>query len=166
MTVVRDWPPENVRLGFRQFRSYENGLCGESTPCLRPDAGALLGCRPLRARRPAMHGPACPPPLLASLLGVLQAFLIVLTQPSFCNLRVVVCGWLVSIRRTASERAGLLTQGQHAVTEALVMTGVAGRRYHAAFIASSRALGGSPTSWAAGCSGGCCRSSPKARSGR
>lgn len=60
------------------------------------------------------------PPLLASLLGVLQAFRIVLTQPSFSNLLVVVCGWL-------------LTQGQHAVTEALVMTGVAGRRHHAAF---------------------------------
>lgn len=60
------------------------------------------------------------PPLLASFLGVLQAFRIVLTQPSFENLLVVVSGWL-------------LTQGQHAVTEALVMTGVAGRRHHAAF---------------------------------
>ena len=60
------------------------------------------------------------PPLLASLLGVLQAFRIALTKPSFGNLLVVVCGWL-------------LTQGPHAVTEALVMTGVAGRRHHAAF---------------------------------
>ena len=60
------------------------------------------------------------PPLLASLLGVLQASRIALTKPSFGNLLVVVCGWL-------------LTQGPHAVTEALVMTGVAGRRHHAAF---------------------------------
>jgi DDE superfamily endonuclease len=60
------------------------------------------------------------PPLLASLLGVLQAVRIVLTQPSFENMLVLVFGWL-------------LTQGPHAVTEALVMTGVAGRRHHEAF---------------------------------
>lgn len=60
------------------------------------------------------------PPLLASLLGVLQAFRIVLTKPSFKNMLVVVLGWL-------------LTQGPHAVTEALVRLGVAGRRHHEAF---------------------------------
>jgi hypothetical protein len=60
------------------------------------------------------------PPLLATLLDVLQAFRIVLTKPSFSNMLVVVLGWL-------------LTQGPHAVTEALVMTGVAGRRHHEAF---------------------------------
>lgn len=60
------------------------------------------------------------PPLLASLLDVLQAFRIVLTKPSFGNLLVIVCGWL-------------LTQGPHAVTEALVMAGIPGRRHHEAF---------------------------------
>jgi hypothetical protein len=50
----------------------------------------------------------------------LQAFRIVLTKPSFRNMLVVVLGWL-------------LTQGPHAVTEALVMAGVAGQRHHAAF---------------------------------
>jgi len=60
------------------------------------------------------------PPLLATLLDVLQAFRIVLTKPSFRNMLVVVLGWL-------------LTQGPHAVTEALVMAGVVGRRHHEAF---------------------------------
>ena len=59
-------------------------------------------------------------PPLTTLLLVLQTFSIVLTKPSFANLLVVVCGWL-------------LTQGPHAVTEALVMTGVAGKRHHEAF---------------------------------
>jgi hypothetical protein len=61
--------------------------------------------------------PAAP---FATLLGVLEAFRIALTKPSFGNLLVVVCGWLQ-------------TQGPHAVTEALLVTGVAGRRHHAAF---------------------------------
>src|SRR5262249_29445366 len=60
------------------------------------------------------------PPLLASLLDVWEAVRIVLTKPSFDNMLVVVLGWV-------------LTQGPHAVTEALVMTGVAGRRHHEAF---------------------------------
>ena len=59
-------------------------------------------------------------PYLGSLLSVLEVFRIALTRPSFTNLLVVACGWI-------------LTQGQHAVTEALVMTGVAGRRHHEAF---------------------------------
>jgi len=56
----------------------------------------------------------------ASLLAVLEVFRIVLTKPSFGNMLVVVCGWL-------------LTQGPHAVTEALLRTGVAGRRHHEAY---------------------------------
>lgn len=44
----------------------------------------------------------------------------VFTKPSFCNAVVVLVGWV-------------LTQGRHAVTEALVATGVAGLRHHAAF---------------------------------
>ena len=59
-------------------------------------------------------------PYLASFLGVLEVFRIALTRPSFTNMLVVACGWI-------------LTQGPHAVTEALVMTGVAGRRHHEAF---------------------------------
>ena len=61
-----------------------------------------------------------PDPIFVSFLCVLEAFRIPLTQPSFANMRIVACGWI-------------LTQGQHAVTEALVMTGVAGRRHHEAF---------------------------------
>lgn len=56
----------------------------------------------------------------ATLLSVLEAFRIALTKPSFGNMVVVVCGWL-------------LTQGPHAVTEALLMTGIAGHRHHEAF---------------------------------
>jgi hypothetical protein len=52
-------------------------------------------------------------PDLASLLSVLEVFHIALTRPSFANMLVVACGWI-------------LTHGPHAVTEALVMTGVAG----------------------------------------
>jgi hypothetical protein len=59
-------------------------------------------------------------PHLASLLGVLEVFRIALTRPSFANMLVVACGWI-------------LTHGPHAVTEALVMTGVAGRRHHEVF---------------------------------
>ena len=66
------------------------------------------------------QNPAVPNAPFASLLAVLEAFRIVLTKPSFGNMLVVVCGWV-------------LTQGQHAVTEALVRTGVAGRRHHEAF---------------------------------
>jgi hypothetical protein len=61
-----------------------------------------------------------PNSLLSSFLGVLEAFRIVLTSPSYANMVVVACGWV-------------LTQGPHAVTEALVRTGVAGRRHHEAF---------------------------------
>lgn len=57
---------------------------------------------------------------LTSLLGVLEVFRIGLTRPSFANMLVVACGWI-------------LTQGPHAVTEALVTTGVAGQRHHEAF---------------------------------
>ena len=59
-------------------------------------------------------------PDLASLLSVLEVFRIALTRPSFANMLVVACGWL-------------LTQGPHAVTEALVMMGVAGKRHHEAY---------------------------------
>jgi len=61
-----------------------------------------------------------PAPSLATLLSVLEAFRIVLTKPSFGNMLVIVLGWLQ-------------TQGPHAITEALLVTGVAGRRHHEAF---------------------------------
>jgi hypothetical protein len=59
-------------------------------------------------------------PIFASFLSVLEELRIALTRPSFANMLVVACGWI-------------LTQGQHAVTEALVVAGVAGRRHHEAF---------------------------------
>lgn len=49
-----------------------------------------------------------------------ETFAPALTRPGFANLLVVVVGWI-------------LTQGPHAVTEALVQTRVAGRRHHEAF---------------------------------
>jgi hypothetical protein len=61
-----------------------------------------------------------PDPILASFLCVLEAFRIALTAPSYGNMVIVAFGWI-------------LTRGTHAVTEALVMTGVAGRRHHEAF---------------------------------
>ncbi len=61
-----------------------------------------------------------PDPIFVSFLSVLEVFRLALTRPSFSNMQVVACGWI-------------LTQGQHAVTEALVETGVAGRRHHEAF---------------------------------
>jgi hypothetical protein len=44
----------------------------------------------------------------------------VFTKPGFGNALVVLVGWV-------------LTRGRHAVTQALVATGVAARRHHAAF---------------------------------
>jgi DDE superfamily endonuclease len=61
-----------------------------------------------------------PKPHLASLLRVLEVFRIGLTQPSFENMLVVACGWILS-------------QGAHTVTEALVVTDVAARRHHEAY---------------------------------
>jgi len=57
---------------------------------------------------------------LQSLLLVLEAARPALTAPGFVNFRVLFAGWV-------------LTEGRHAVTEALVQTGVAGRRHHEAF---------------------------------
>lgn len=49
-----------------------------------------------------------------------ETFRFGLTQPGFNNFVVIACGWI-------------LTQGTHAVTEALVTTDVARRRHHEAF---------------------------------
>jgi hypothetical protein len=49
-----------------------------------------------------------------------ETFRIGLTRPGFDNFIVIVSGWL-------------LTQGTHAVTEALVMADVSARRHHEAF---------------------------------
>jgi hypothetical protein len=49
-----------------------------------------------------------------------ETFRLALTQPGFANFVVIAAGWV-------------LTQGAHAVTEALVATGVAPRRHHEAF---------------------------------
>jgi hypothetical protein len=57
---------------------------------------------------------------LRTLLETLEVFRPALTRPGFSNLLVVFCGWV-------------LTSGPHAITQALVVTGVAGRRHHEAF---------------------------------
>jgi len=61
-----------------------------------------------------------PNSLFASFLQVLEEFRFALTSPSVGNMLVVACGWIQTV-------------GQHAVTEALVITGVAGPRHHEAF---------------------------------
>jgi hypothetical protein len=55
-----------------------------------------------------------------TLLALLEVLRPALTAPSFTNLVVLFAGWV-------------LTAGPHVVTEALVATGVAGRRHHEAF---------------------------------
>lgn len=57
---------------------------------------------------------------LASLLGLVQGLGPAFTQPSLRNAVVIFAGWV-------------LTNGQHAVTQALVATDVAGKRHHEAF---------------------------------
>jgi DDE superfamily endonuclease len=57
---------------------------------------------------------------LATLLNCLEVLRPALTMPSFINMQVLFAGWI-------------LTSGQHAVTQALVVTSVAGRRHHEAF---------------------------------
>jgi hypothetical protein len=58
--------------------------------------------------------------LLRTLLEGLEVFRPAFTRPGFDNFLIVFCGWV-------------LTTGQHAVTQALVATRVAGRRHHEAF---------------------------------
>jgi SRSO17 transposase len=60
------------------------------------------------------------PDLLRTLLDGLEIYRPALTEPGFRNLVVIFAGWV-------------LTSGQHAVTQALVMTSVAGRRHHERF---------------------------------
>lgn len=57
---------------------------------------------------------------LQALLAGLEVFRSALTKPSFGNMTVIFSGWV-------------LTRGTHAVTAALVETGVAGRKHHEAF---------------------------------
>lgn len=57
---------------------------------------------------------------LRTLLDALEVVRPAFTRPGFANLMVVFAGWA-------------LTSGPHAVTQALVTTGVAGRRHHEAF---------------------------------
>lgn len=58
--------------------------------------------------------------LLPTLLTFLEVLRPAFTRPGFDNMRVIFAGWV-------------LTTGLHAVTEALVVTSVAGRRHHEAF---------------------------------
>ena len=57
---------------------------------------------------------------LRTFLVLMEALRVCFTAPGFRNLLVIVVGWL-------------RTTGTHAVTEALVVTGVAGRRPHERF---------------------------------
>jgi hypothetical protein len=57
---------------------------------------------------------------LRTLIAALEVLRPAFTRPGFDNLVVVFAGWV-------------LTNGAHAVTQALVATGVAGRRHHEAF---------------------------------
>lgn len=58
--------------------------------------------------------------LLGTLLEFVEVLRPALTRPGFDNLLVIFTGWV-------------LTTGTHAVTQALVVTSVAGRRHHEAF---------------------------------
>lgn len=58
--------------------------------------------------------------VLRTLIDALEVLRPAFTRPGFDNLVVVFAGWV-------------LTNGPHAVTQALVATGVAGRRHHEAF---------------------------------
>jgi len=57
---------------------------------------------------------------LRTLIAALEVLRPAFTRPGFDNLLVVFAGWV-------------LTSGPHAVTQALVVTGVSGRRHHEAF---------------------------------
>jgi len=61
-----------------------------------------------------------PDDVLARLLDVLGCFRLPLTRPGFANFLVIAVGWIQ-------------TYGVHAVTETLVVTGVAGKRHHEAY---------------------------------
>lgn len=58
--------------------------------------------------------------LLSTLLGWLEVLAPAFTKPSYANALILVFGWVQ-------------TSGLHAVTEALVASGVAGKRHHEAF---------------------------------
>jgi hypothetical protein len=60
------------------------------------------------------------PDLLRTFLSSLEVFQPALTKPGFANLVVILTGWVQ-------------TAGPHAVTQALVVTSVAGRRHHERF---------------------------------
>ena len=57
---------------------------------------------------------------MATFLSTLDALRPAFTRPGFDNLVVIFVGWV-------------LTNGPHAVTQALVVTGIPGRRHHEAF---------------------------------
>ena len=73
-----------------------------------------MGLRTHHQRRNVAHD------LLPTLLASLEVFRLALTRPGFDNFVVLFVGW---VRST----------GTHAVTEALVVTGVAGFRHHEAY---------------------------------
>src|SRR3989304_6497048 len=58
--------------------------------------------------------------LLRTLVASLEVYRAGLTRPGYRNMLVIFVGWI-------------LTTGTHAVTQALVVTAVAGRKHHEAF---------------------------------
>ncbi len=93
--------------GARGHRSYLNGhvpLVRSGLSTDQPLANQTMPTSALRSLRALWE----------------ETFRLGLTRPGFDNFVVIVSGWL-------------LTQGTHAVTEALVATGVASRRHHEAF---------------------------------
>lgn len=60
------------------------------------------------------------PHLLRTFLGWMEVISPAFTNPGFSNALIIMVGWIE-------------TRGSHAVTQALVETGVAGRRHHEAF---------------------------------
>ena len=59
-------------------------------------------------------------PSFVTLIASLEVFRLAVTEPSFEKLLVLFIGWV-------------RTSGRHAVTETLVVTGVAGQRHHEAY---------------------------------
>lgn len=83
---------------------------------------AKVGARPTNTTKNHRHGQEIEmyADSLVGLLSVLDVLRPAFTEPSFRNLLVLFCGWV-------------LTQGPHAVTQALVFTGIPGRKHHEAF---------------------------------
>src|SRR5438552_1378621 len=100
----------------RLWSSCTSRPCTASPHCERASPTRRLTAAPARGE----GGKTVTGQLLQSLLESSEVFRPTLTAPGFQNMVVIFVGWV-------------LTGGQHAVTQALVETAVAGRRHHEAF---------------------------------